>query len=146
MLNATKGERMHKSIREAMTSSPTTAEPTTTAHEAARMMRAEDVGSLPIVEGDRLIGVVTDRDLAIRVLAEGKGAETTIGEIASRDVVTIDPQQSLEEAARLMAEHQIRRLPVTEEDGKLVGILAQADVAQAGHDTLTGEVVQQISR
>ena len=137
---------MHQNIREAMTPNPTTVESGTTAAEAARTMKTEDVGSLPIVEGDRLIGVVTDRDLAIRILAEGRGGETTVGEIASKDVVTIDPQQSLEEAGRLMAENQIRRLPVTEEDGKLVGILAQADVAQSGHDALTGEVVQKISQ
>ena len=110
------------------------------------MMKSENVGSVPIVEGDRLVGVVTDRDLAIRVLAEGKGGETPVSEIASKDVVTVDPQQSVEEAARLMAEHQVRRLPVCEEDGKLVGILAQADVAHAGHDTLTGETVQKISQ
>ncbi len=137
---------MHQSIREVMTPNPTTVEPATTAGEAARTMKSEDIGSLPIVEGGRLVGVITDRDLAIRIVAEGKGAETTVGEIASKDVVTVDPQQSLEEAARLMAEHQVRRLPVTEEDGKLVGILAQADVAQSGHDTLTGETVQQISK
>jgi len=137
---------MHQSIRDAMTSDPTTVQPATTAQEAARKMKSEDVGSLPIVEGDRLVGVVTDRDLAIRVLAEGKGGETPVSEIASKDVVTVDPQQSLEEAARLMAQHQIRRLPVCEEDGRLVGIIAQADVAQIGHDALTGEVVQQISQ
>ena len=137
---------MHQSIREAMTSNPTTIEPGTTAAEAARLMKSEDVGSLPIVESDRIVGVVTDRDLAIRILAEDKSGDTVVGEIASKDVVTIDPQQSLEEAARLMAEHQIRRLPVAEEDGKLVGILAQADIAQIGHDSLTGEVVQQISQ
>ena len=84
---------------------------------------------------------------AIRVAAEGKDVQsTTVGDIASRDVVTIDPQQSLDEAARLMAEHQVRRLPVVEEDGRLVGIVAQADVAQAGKDSLTGELVQQISQ
>ena len=137
---------MHQSIREAMTPNPATIESGTSAQEAARTMKTEDVGSLPIVEGDRLIGVVTDRDIAIRIVAEGKSADTAVGEIASKDVVTVDPQQSLEEAARLMAEHQVRRLPVTEEDGKLVGILAQADVAQSGHDSLTGEVVQQISQ
>ena len=137
---------MHQSIQEAMTPNPTTIDPGTTAEEAARTMKSEDIGSLPIVEGDRLVGVVTDRDLTIRILAEGKSVDTTVGEIASKDVVTIDPQQSLEEAARLMAEHQVRRLPVTEEDGKLVGILAQADVAQSGNDSLTGEVVQQISQ
>ena len=137
---------MHQSIQEAMTPNPTTVEPSTTAEEAARTMKSEDIGSLPIVEGDRLVGVVTDRDLTMRILAEGKAVDTTVGEIASKDVVTIDPQQSLEEAARLMAEHQVRRLPVTEEDGRLVGILAQADVAQSGNDSLTGEVVQQISQ
>jgi CBS domain-containing protein len=137
---------MHTSIQEAMTPNPTTVEPTTTAQEAARIMKSEDVGALPIVEGDKLVGMITDRDIAIRVVAEGRGTDTLVGEIASKDVVTVDPQQSLEEAARLMAEHQVRRLPVVEEDGRLVGILAQADVAQSGHDSLTGETVQQISQ
>jgi CBS domain-containing protein len=137
---------MHKSIQDVMTSNPTTVAASTTIQEAARLMKSEDVGSLPIVDGDRLAGVVTDRDLAIRAVAEGKGSETTVGDIASKDLVTVDPQQSLEEAARLMAEHQLRRLPVCEEDGRLVGILAQADVAAAGHDTLTGEVVEKISQ
>jgi CBS domain-containing protein len=133
-------------IREAMTSSPATVEPGTTAQEAARLMKSKDVGSLPVVEGDRLVGMITDRDLAIRLVGEGKSIDTPVGELASKDVVTIDPEQEVEEAARLMAEHQLRRLPVCEEDGKLVGILAQADVAQIGHDALTGEVVQRISK
>ena len=137
---------MHKSIQEAMTPNPTTVEPTTTVQEAAKSMKSEDIGSLPIVDGDQLVGVITDRDLAIRVVAEGRGTDTTVGEIASKDVVTVDPQQSIDEAARLMAEHQVRRLPVVEEDGRLVGILAQADVAQTGHDALTGQTVQQISQ
>jgi CBS domain-containing protein len=137
---------MHKTIQDAMTSNPTTIETATSAREAAQLMKTKDVGSLPIVEDGKLIGVVTDRDLTTRVLAEGKDTQTQVGQIASKDVVTVDPQQSLEEAARLMAEHQIRRIPVVEEDGKLVGILAQADVAEAGHDQLTGETVQQISR
>jgi CBS domain-containing protein len=109
-------------------------------------MKSEDVGSLPIVDGGRLVGMITDRDLALRLVAEGRSADTPVGEVGSRELVTIDPQQDLGEAARLMSEHQLRRLPVCEEDGKLVGILAQADVAQAGHDTLTGEVVQKISQ
>jgi CBS domain-containing protein len=136
----------YQTVQEAMTSNPTAITPDTTVQEAARLMKSEDVGALPIVEDGRLTGVVTDRDLAIRGIAEGRGAETTVRELASKDIVTIDPQQSLEEAARLMAEHQVRRLPVVEEDGRLVGMLAQADVAQAGHDTLTGDVVQRISQ
>jgi CBS domain-containing protein len=137
---------MHQSVRDAMTSKPKTIEPSTTAQEAARIMKSEDIGSLPIVEGDKLAGVVTDRDLAIRALAEGKSPDTAVSEIASKDVVTVDPDQTIEEAARLMAKHQVRRLPVVEEDGRLIGVLAQADVAQSGHDTLTGETVQQISQ
>jgi CBS domain-containing protein len=135
-----------QTIREAMTASPTTVEPGTSAREAAELMKSKDVGSLPVVDSDRLVGVITDRDLALRVVGEGKSADTPVGELASKDVVTIDPQQDVGEAARLMAEHQLRRLPVCEEDGKLVGILAQADVAQIGHDALTGEVVQKISK
>ena len=137
---------MYQNVREAMTSSPKTISPSTTAQEAARLMKSEDVGALPIVEGDKLVGVVTDRDLAVRVLAEGKSPDTAVSEIASKDVVTVDPGQTLEEAARLMAEHQVRRLPVVEEDGSLVGVLAQADVAQSGQDLLTGETVQRISQ
>jgi CBS domain-containing protein len=137
---------MHRTIQEAMTPNPTAIEPSTPAREAARIMKSEDVGALPIVEDAKLVGMITDRDLALRVLAEGRDADTPVGEIASRDVVTVDPQQTLEEAARLMAEHQVRRLPVVEEDGRLVGILAQADIAQTGHDELTGEVVERISQ
>jgi len=136
----------NQTVQEAMTANPTAITPDTTAQEAARLMKSEDVGALPIVEDGRLTCVVTDRDLTIRGVAEGLAAETPVSELASKNVVTIDPQQSIEEAARLMAEHQVRRLPVVEEDGRLVGMLAQADVAQAGHDSLTGEVVQKISQ
>src|SRR4051794_38669015 len=122
---------MAESIRDLMTSNPHSLESGSTAVEAARIMRDEDTGIVPIVEGDRLVGTLTDRDIAVRVVAEGKDpSSTTIGEIASRELVTNDPQQDLDEALRLMARHQVRRLPVVEEDGKLVGILAQADVAE----------------
>ena len=134
-----------KSIQDVMTANPTTVELGTSIKEAARLMKSEDVGALPVVEGGRLSGMITDRDIAIRAVAEGR-LDATVGEIASKDVVSVDPQQSLEEAARLMAKHQIRRLPVCEEDGRLAGIIAQADVAQIGHDELTGEVVQRISQ
>jgi CBS domain-containing protein len=136
----------HHTVQEAMTSNPTTVSPDTAAREAAQIMKSEDTGIVPIVEGDRLTGVITDRDLTLHIVAEDRGADTRVGELASKDLVTVDPQQSLEEAARLMAEHQVRRLPVVEEDGRLVGILAQKDLADAGHDTLTGEVVERISQ
>lgn len=138
---------MPNTVRELMTSNPSTVEAHTPVLEAAEIMRRDDVGPVPLVEGDKLAGIVTDRDIVLRVVAENRDAgATTCGEIASRQLVTVDPEQTLDEARRLMAEHQVRRLPVVEEDGKLVGILAQADVAQAGHDSLTGDVVQQISK
>ena len=138
---------MAKTIREIMTSNPTTVSPTTKLVEAAKKMRDEDVGLLPISEGDQLSGTITDRDIVVRAIAEGRDLQsTTVGEIASRDIVTIDPQQELDEALRLMSKHQVRRLPVVEEDGRLVGIVAQADVAKSGDDARTGEVVQRISQ
>jgi CBS domain-containing protein len=138
---------MGKSIRDAMTSNPRGVETSTPVVEAARLMKSEDVGSLPILEGERLVGMVTDRDIVLRVVAEGKDMQSsTVGEIASRDLVTVDPQQDLDEALRLMAQHQVRRLPVVEEDGRLVGILAQADVATSGQDAKTGQLVEEISK
>jgi CBS domain-containing protein len=111
------------------------------------MMKDEDVGLAPIVEGDRLVGTLTDRDIVTRVVAEGKDPQTvTVREVASTDLVTIDPEQKLDEALKLMAQNQIRRLPVVEEDGKLVGVLAQADVAREAKDKQTGDLVEQISQ
>jgi CBS domain-containing protein len=134
-------------IRELMTENPRTVGSDATVVEAARVMRDDDVGLVPVVDGDRLVGTVTDRDIAIRVVAdEREPSSTTVREIASTDLVTIDPEQDLGEALRLMAQHQVRRLPVVEEDGRLVGIVAQADVARHGDDTQTGQVVEQISQ
>ena len=138
---------MGKSIRDAMTSNPRGIETSTPVAEAAQIMKSEDVGSVPILEGDRLVGMLTDRDIVVRVVAEGKDPQSTnAGDVASRDLVTIDPQQNLDEALRLMAQHQVRRLPVVEEDGRLVGILAQADVAIEGQDQKTGQLVEEISK
>jgi len=137
----------NRTIRELMTSNPRTVDPSTPVAEAARAMKDEDVGSVPIVDGDTLVGILTDRDIALRVVAEGRDPQgTSAGEVASRDLVTVDPQQGLDEALRLMARHQVRRLPVCEEDGRLVGIVAQADVALAVGDQKTGDVVEQISQ
>jgi len=137
---------MGQRIREIMTSNPSTVEPYTTVVDAARVMKQEDAGVVPVTENGRLTGMVTDRDIAIRVVAEGKDPQsTTVQEVASKNLVTLDPEQELDEALRLMAQHQVRRLPVVEEDGRLVGIVAQADVARKGDDTQTGQVVQEIS-
>ena len=137
---------MGQTIRDLMTESPRTVTPDSPIQEAARIMRDEDTGVVPITDDDgTLAGVVTDRDIAVRAVAEGRDASTPVREVASQDIVTIDPQQDLDEALRLMAQHQVRRLPVVEEDGRLVGIVSQADVARHGDDARTGEVVEQIS-
>ena len=134
-------------IRELMTENPKTVSSDATVVEAARVMREDDVGLVPVVDGDRLVGTVTDRDIAIRIVAEERDPNsTTVRETASTDLVTIDPEQDLGEALRLMAQHQVRRLPVVEEDGRLVGIVAQADVARHGDDSETGQVVERISQ
>jgi CBS domain-containing protein len=137
---------MAESIRDLMTENPCAINVDKSVAYAAKMMRDEDVGLAPIVEGDKLVGTLTDRDIAIRVVAEGKDPDqTTVREVASTNLVTIDPQQDLDEALRLMAKHQVRRLPVVEEDGRLVGVVAQADVAREGDAEKTGQVVQEIS-
>ena len=138
---------MAETIRDVMTGSPRTIDSAGSAVDAARLMRDEDVGLIPIVESDRVVGTVTDRDIAVRVVAEGKSPEKTrVADIASRELVTIDPGQDVDEAMRLMAKHQVRRLPVVEEDGKLVGIVAQADIAKHVAPAQTGEVVEKISK
>src|SRR5436190_23965321 len=137
---------MGQNIREVMTSNPSTIEPDKNVVEAARIMKQEDAGVVPVTENGRLTGMVTDRDIAIRVVAEGKDPQsTTVREVASTNLVTIDPQQELDEALRLMAQHKVRRLPVVEEDGRLVGVVAQADVARHSSPERTGKVVEEIS-
>jgi CBS domain-containing protein len=137
---------MGKNVKDVMTSNPTTVQSDATVVEAARIMRDQDTGIVPVVENDRLVGTVTDRDITVRVVAEGRDPESTmVREIASTDVVSVEPQQDLSEALRLMAEHQVRRLPVVEND-RLVGIVAQADVAREADDAQTGELVEEISK
>ena len=137
---------MAKSVRDTMTANPRAITPGDPIVEAARLMSDEDIGSLPVTEEGRLVGMVTDRDIAVRVIAEGKSPEsTTVGEVLSRDPVAAEPGQDLDEALRLMAQHQVRRLPVVEED-RLVGILAQADVALEEKEKKTGGLVESISQ
>ena len=138
---------MARSVRELMTKNPCSIDADKTVEYAARMMRDEDVGLAPIVEAQRLIGTLTDRDIAIRVVAEGKDpGSTLVRQVASTQLVTVHPQQGLDEALRLMAKHQVRRLPVVEEDERLIGVVAQADIAGEAGSAATGQVVEEISR
>lgn len=116
-------------VREIMTTDVRCAAPETTLDDVARLMRDEDAGAIPVLDGDDLVGIVTDRDIVVRCVAEGDDpGEITALEVISGSPQTITPDQDVEEASRLMAEAQIRRLPVCEE-GRLVGILSIGDIA-----------------
>jgi CBS domain-containing protein len=136
---------MGKKINDSMTANPCTIEADKPVSYAAKMMRDEDVGFAPIVEGDRLVGTLTDRDIAVKVVAEGRDPDATmVREVATNNLITVEPEDDLDEAMKLMARHQVRRLAVVE-GGRLVGVVAQADVAREAKAKQTGEVVEQIS-
>jgi CBS domain-containing protein len=138
---------MAKTVTDIMSANPCAIDADKPVAYAAQMMKQEDVGLAPIVEGDLLVGALTDRDIVTRVVAEGKDPQSVkVRDVASTDLVTIDPQEDLDEALRLMASYQVRRLPVVEEDGRLVGVLAQADVAREANDKKTGQLVEEISK
>ena len=136
---------MAKSVRDAMTENPRSIGASAPVVEAARLMREEHIGSPPITDDEKLVGMITDRDITTRVVAEAADAEATpVGDVYSRDLVSVEPDVDLEEALQLMARHQIRRLPVVE-NGRLIGIVAQADIALAENVQKTGELVEAIS-
>jgi CBS domain-containing protein len=137
---------MAKKIREVMTPAPETIQADRPATEAAQKMKEADAGMIPVMRNGNLLGTVTDRDIALRVVAEGKDPQATpVEEIASTDVVTVGPDDDLDAALEMMAKHQVRRLPVVE-DGRLIGIIAQADVAREGNEKDVGHAVEEISR
>ena len=138
---------MTKFVRDAMTANPRTLLLGTTVREAAKMMEAEDVGSIPVVDQDGILaGVMTDRDIVLTVVAPGKAPDSTIvDDVATRDVVPAYPEEPLDEALMPMAHLQVRRLPVIEDD-RVVGILAQADVAQEARAKKTGQLVEDVSQ
>ena len=135
---------MANSVRDVMTENPRSIVASASVVEAARLMREQHIGSLPVTEDERLVGMITDRDITTRVVAESAVPETTsVGDVYSRDLISVEPNNDLEEALQLMARHQVRRLPVVE-NGRLVGIVAQADIALRENER-TGELVGAIS-
>ncbi|HYZ10995.1 MAG TPA: CBS domain-containing protein [Actinomycetota bacterium] len=133
-------------VRHAMTESPQTAGPGMNAADAAAMMKQFDTGVIPVAEEGRLLGLVTDRDLVVRVLAERKDPlEVRLQDIATTATVTVTPDTKLSDARSMMAEHRIRRLPVVKAD-ELVGILSLGDVALAdASERAVGETLEEIS-
>ena len=126
---------MANSVRDAMTADPRSIGKSVSVVEAARLMREQDIGSLPITDDEKLVGMITDRDITMRVVAEAADPKvTSVEDVYSRDLVSVEPDNDLGEALRLMARHQVRRLPVVE-NGRLVGIVAQADIALRENET-----------
>jgi CBS domain-containing protein len=115
--------------------------------EAAQLMESEDIGSLPVLEGDQLAGMITDRDIVLRAVAKGKDPRgMPVREVASRELVTVYAEDDLANALKKMASEQVRRLPVVDEDNRLVGVLSQADVALEAKEKTVGEMVEEISK
>jgi CBS domain-containing protein len=144
---------MGTKISEVMTARPRAVEPRTPVREAARLMESEDVGSLPVVQdGARLVAVVTDRDIAVRVVGRGLDPDrTTVDEIATREPLTLTPDDDLDDALALMARAQVRRVPIVvsegEREGELVGVVSQADIARSdAKEKHVGEVLEAISQ
>lgn len=132
-------------VRDLMTPNPRTVELSDTIQDAARIMREEDTGAVPVVEEGRVVGMVTDRDIVIRAVADGD-FEATIDDIVSDDVVCATAEMTTAAAAALMGEHQIRRLPVVDDDENIIGIISLGDLAvKENSDARMGETLENIS-
>ena len=146
MSEKTFSENARKKCSEIMTRSVKTAERTTTLRDVAALMRDGDMGAMPVVEDNKLVGIVTDRDIVVRGIAEGKTAETHIGEVMTTEVFAVRENDFVFEAIRLMGDKQVRRVPITNEQNELVGIIAMADVALETEDEREiAETLEEIS-
>jgi CBS domain-containing protein len=140
-----------KTCQDIMTKNPTCCLPSDKVYLVAQRMQSEGIGALPVVashESNQLIGMITDRDLALRVVGASRDAtSTTISDVMSPKPVSCLPLDKLDATVKLMAEHQIRRIPVVDENGQVVGIIAQADIATRLDDSKQlGQMVEQISQ
>ena len=132
-------------IRDVMTPNPRTISSTDSIQNAARIMRDADTGAVPVVENGRPVGIVTDRDIVVRAVADGGQLDRPVRDIVTGSVIVATPEMSTREASELMSEHQVRRLPVVENE-RLVGIVSIGDLAvKEGRDSRTGDTLQSIS-
>jgi CBS domain-containing protein len=132
-------------VKDVMTAGPTSIASDAFVVEAARRMSSENVGSLPVVDGDELVGMITDRDVVLHVVAKDLDpSKVAVSEVCTDSPVTAKPDELLDDALQRMAKEQVRRLPVVA-DGRLVGILAQADIARTARPESTGRLLEEIS-
>ncbi|CAN5559934.1 MAG: CBS domain-containing protein [Pyrinomonadaceae bacterium] len=138
--------RARMRCHEIMTSSVKTATRDMTLQEVAALMREGDMGAIPVVEDGKLVGIVTDRDIVVRSIAEGKDASANIGEAMTSEIFSVKPDDFVFEAIRLMGDKQIRRIPVVDDNGRLAGIIAIADIALEMEDEREiAETLEEIS-
>lgn len=146
MAEKTFSENARRRCREIMTGSVRTATREMTLREVARLMRDGDMGVMPIVENGVLVGIVTDRDIVVRAIAEGKNFDSPIGDVMTTEIYSVKPDDFAFEAIRLMGDRQVRRVPVVSENGELAGIIAMADVALEMEDEREiAETLEEIS-
>ena len=132
-------------VREAMSGDVLVAAPHQSIRDAARLMSDHDIGALPVGENDRLVGMITDRDIAVRAVADGRGPDTEVQEVMSREVMYCFEDDDLDEVASNMGDIQVRRLPVVSRDKRLVGIVSLSDVAACEDAKTAGKAVAGIS-
>lgn len=132
-------------VREAMSNDVCLAHPETTIREAARMMGEHDIGVLPVADGDRLVGMVTDRDIAVRAVGQGRGPDCTVRDVMTHEVKYCFDDEDMEVVAQNMGDIQVHRLPVVNRDKRLVGILSTGDLARS-EDEQAGHALAGISR
>lgn len=132
-------------VREAMTEDVLLTHPGQSIREAARLMAEHDIGALPVEENDRLVGMITDRDIAVRAVADDRGPDTKIADVMSREVLYCFDDEDLDDVARNMADVQVRRLPVVNRDKRLVGIVSLSDVATCEDAKQAGRAIAGIS-
>jgi len=133
-------------LRDVMTPNPRTLDPNATVQDAARLMRDEDTGVVPIVDKGRPVGLITDRDIVVRAVADGAGLNRPVRELATDNLVTAEPEMSTRDAVELMSQNQVRRLLVCEGE-RLVGVASIGDIAvKEGKDRRVGDTLQEISQ
>lgn len=138
---------MASKVRDVMTAGPVCVTPDTPVSVVAEVMDSDNIGAVPVVEDDRLTGMITDRDIVVRAIAQGKDPRgMPVREIYSRDVVAVSPDDKLKDVVSIMAGQQVRRIPVVDKENHLVGVISQADIALEAKEKAVGEMVEEISK
>lgn len=132
-------------VRSVMTPNPACCGPDTTLQQAAQLMQQNDCGQIPVVGDGQLVGVITDRDIAVRAISKGSDASAKVGDYMTSPVTTVKADCTLEDCCNLMESNKIRRVVVVDDQGGVAGIVAQADVARSGRDAKTAEMVKEVS-